>query len=161
MITPTQTTTLFVFLIPKGTECNERDQSTCPVGKSPPPPVTEGTLLPHADHSKDDPEPTPLKGRSLTFKELLSEGINATADSSLNFQIHGGLILPKYWAKSYPVTGTDQILPLGCSFKLVLGEHPQLEADLKLYAGEFWDKHKAEIIAGLGIGLAGVGCSCR
>jgi RHS repeat-associated protein len=125
------------FSDPSGTECNERDISTCPGGSPPPPPQTTGTLLPSAEANGgvplDPPAPEP-PARPRTFAQLQLDWIQAISESSQNFQLRGGLLSPEYRAESYPVTGTDQIgTSLGRAFKVVWGEHPQLQSDTKSF----------------------------
>jgi hypothetical protein len=80
--------------------------------------------------------------------------LDATADSSRNFYLRGGLLSPQYWAPSYPVIGTDQIgASLGRAFKIVWDEHPQLQADVKLFGLSMWNQHGP---AAIGFGVMGV-----
>lgn len=122
------------FSDPSGTECNERDISTCPGGSPPPPPQTTGTLLPSADANGGgpprDPPPETPPARPRTLFQLQSDWLQAIGESSQNFQARGGLLSPEFRAPSYPVVGTDQIgSSLGRAFRVVWSEHPQLQAD--------------------------------
>ncbi len=149
------------FSDPSGTECNERDSSTCPQGTAPPPPVTTGTLLPSADANGGgpprDPPPPELPGRGRTPYQLTGDFIDAVGDSSSQFQLRGGLLSPQYRATTYPVVGTDQIGPsLGRAFRLVWDEHPQLQADVKQFGLGVWHSHTAPILLGAGFGAIGV-----
>jgi RHS repeat-associated protein len=148
------------FSDPSGTECNDRDISTCPAGRPAPPPTTTGTLLPSADANGGGPPRTPpppeLPARHLQFWQLQSDWFAAIGDSSRNFQLRGGLLSPEYRASSYPVTGTDQILPsLGRAFKIIWGEHPQLQADTKDFGLRMWNQHGAAAISFGVLGLLG------
>ena len=149
------------FLDLFGTECNERDRSTCPEGTPPPPPVTTGTLLPSADANGGgpprDPPPPALTGRDRNPYQLTLDVLDAWSESSRQFQLRGGLLSPQYRASSYPVTGSNQILPsLGRAFKLTLDEHPQLQADLKHFGLGIWNNYQVPILTFGGFGLLGV-----
>ena len=145
------------FSDPSGTECNERDISTCPAGAPEPPPQTTGTLLESADANggvPQDPEPVLPPARTRSFAELQSDWFQAIGESSRNFQLRGGLLSPEYRAESYPVVGSDQIgTSLGRAFKLIWDEHPQLQADTKQFGLRAWREHGP---AGVSFGVLGL-----
>jgi hypothetical protein len=103
-----------------------------------------------------EPEPPELPGRVRSPYQLTFDFLGAIGDSSRKFYVTGGLIDPKYWAESYPVIGKDQIgTTLGRAFKLVWDEHPQLQADVKLFGLAMWNQHGPAGIGLLSIGLLG------
>ena len=149
------------FLDPSGTECNERDNSTCVQGTPPPSPVTTGTLLPSADANGGGPPLDPplpdLRGRTRSPYQLTLDFVDAIGDSSRQFQLRGGLLSPEYRASNYPVIGTDQIFPsLGRALKLTWDEHRQLQADVKSFGLGIWSNNTAPILAFGVFGLAGI-----
>ncbi|MGD2087635.1 MAG: SpvB/TcaC N-terminal domain-containing protein [Candidatus Aminicenantes bacterium] len=131
-----------------GTDCNERDVSTCPQGEPVPPPPTTGTLLPSAEpHGGEPSTPDLPEARERTPYQLHQDLIDAISDSSRRFRLRGGLLSPEYRAERYPVTGIDQIGPsLGRAFEVVWDEHPQLQADLKEFGLEVLRQHWAGIL---------------
>ncbi len=123
------------FTDPNGTDCSERDTSTCDYGKPAPNPPTTGKLLPPAEAKSggpplDPPRPEP-KGRDRTVEQLVRDAFGALGDSSNNFRLRGGFLLPEYRAERYPVVGSDQIGPsLSRLATVTLAEHLQLKSDL-------------------------------
>ena len=123
------------FTDPNGTDCSERDTSTCDYGKPAPNPPTTGKLLPPAEAKSggpplDPPRPEP-KGRDRTVEQLVRDAFGALGDSSNNFRLRGGFLLPEHRAERYPVVGSDQIVPsLSRLAKVTLAEHLQLKSDL-------------------------------
>jgi hypothetical protein len=81
----------------------------------------------------------------------------AISESTLNFQLRGGLLSPEYRAESYPVIGSDQIgTSFGRAFTIVWDEHPQLQADTAAFGARMWREHGAAGLSFLLMGMGGV-----